>query len=152
MNQNEQLVLAKGIWYRRIVSVLFLLPAWFSPHTRLRAFFHKLRGVKVGSNVEIGYFVIIGNVNPDLITICEGATITARCTILEHDNAKYYTGRGIVKTGNTVIGKKAFIGIGSVIMPGVTIGERSIIGALSVVTKSTPNDSIYVGSPAHPIN
>jgi len=41
-----------------------------------------------------------------------------------------------------------WIGQNVVIFPGVTIGEMTIIGANSVVTKSIPERSIAVGSPA----
>ena len=44
--------LAKGRLIQRAMSILFMLPAWFAPHTRLRVFFHRLRGAKIGNNVE----------------------------------------------------------------------------------------------------
>lgn len=40
------------------------------------------------------------------------------------------------------------IGIGAIIMPGVTIGRNSIIGAGSIVTRDIPSYSVAVGSPA----
>lgn len=46
------------------------------------------------------------------------------------------------------IGNHVFIGIGSCIMPGVTIGDNSVIGANSVVTKDVPADCMVAGSPA----
>jgi acetyltransferase-like isoleucine patch superfamily enzyme len=39
-----------------------------------------------------------------------------------------------VKTGDIVIGDYAFIGQGSVIMPGVTVGNGAVVGAFSFVT------------------
>ena len=139
--------LSKGSFWERLRSILFLMPSWFSPHTSLRVFFHRLRGVKIGKNVEIGYFCIIGNVHPGNIIIEDNATITARVTLLEHDNAFYYTRGEDVKIGITIIKKGAFIGIGTIVMPNIVIGECSIIGANSVVTHDTKKDCLYGGVP-----
>lgn len=139
---------AKGSFWRRALGVLFLLPAWFAPHTVLRIFFHRLRGVRIGKRCEIGYFVIMGNVHPEMIIIEDGAVVTAHCTLLEHDNAYYYTGRGEVDSRPVVVKKKAFIGIGSVVCPGVTIGEGAIVGAMSLVKEDVPADAIVYGQPA----
>ena len=139
---------AKGNFWRRALGVLFLIPAWFAPHTKLRIFFHRLRGVKIGKGCEIGYFVIMGNVHPEMIIIEDGAVITARCTLLEHDNAYYYTGRGDVKSLPVIIKEKAFLGIGSVVFPGVTIGANAIVGAMSLIRNDVPDNSIAFGIPA----
>ena len=45
------------------------------------------------------------------------------------------------------IGKCAWIGANTVIVPGVTIGENSVIGAGSVVTKDIPANVVAVGNP-----
>ena len=140
--------MAKGRISERIRSVLFLLPAWFSPHKSLRAFFHRLRGVKVGKNVEIGYFCIIGHVHPSWIELKDNATITAMSVILDHDNSRYFTGRGGVKYGKVVVEKGAFIGVHSTIMPGLTIGERAIVGANSLVVSDVEAGTTVVGVPA----
>jgi len=47
-----------------------------------------------------------------------------------------------------IIEDNVWLGEFVVILPGVTIGKGSIIGAMSVVTKSIPPNSIAVGSPA----
>ena len=46
------------------------------------------------------------------------------------------------------IGNHVFIGIGSCIMPGVTIGDNAVVGANSVVTKDVPANCMVAGSPA----
>lgn len=45
----------------------------------------------------------------------------------------------------------AWIGGGSIILPGVTIGNNTVIGAGSVVTKNIPENSIAVGNPCRVI-
>jgi len=50
--------------------------------------------------------------------------------------------------GRVSIGKNCFIGLGSSILPGVTLGEHCIVGTRSVVTRSFPAYSMLVGNPA----
>ncbi len=49
------------------------------------------------------------------------------------------------------IGKRAWIGGGSIILAGVTIGEGAVVGAGSVVTKDVGPGQVVVGNPARPI-
>lgn len=147
MNNNQQFY-SKGNTIKRVLTSPLLFLAWFAPHKMLRVFFHRLRGVNIGKNVEIGYFCIIGNVHPNIINIGDNSVITARTTILDHDNSMYYTGRGDVLYGGVSIGKNVFIGIGSVIMPNVIIHDNVIVGALSFVNKSVSCNSIIGGVPA----
>ncbi|MCW8445587.1 CatB-related O-acetyltransferase [Fluoribacter gormanii] len=53
--------------------------------------------------------------------------------------------------GNTIIKDGVWLGMRSMIMPGVTIGEGAIIAANSVVTKDVEPYSIVAGSPAKPV-
>ena len=46
------------------------------------------------------------------------------------------------------IGANAWIGAGTVILPGVSIGENSVVGANSVVNADVPANAMYAGSPA----
>ncbi len=46
------------------------------------------------------------------------------------------------------IGRRCFIGGGSLVLPGVTIGDESIVGAGSVVTHDVPPRTIVGGVPA----
>ena len=48
----------------------------------------------------------------------------------------------------TRIGNNVFIGIGSRIMPGVTVGDYAVIGANAVVTHDVPSCAIVAGVPA----
>lgn len=48
-----------------------------------------------------------------------------------------------------VIGKSCWIGMNSMILPGVVLGDRTIVGAGSIVTKSFPEgDCVIAGNPA----
>ena len=45
------------------------------------------------------------------------------------------------------IGRECWIGMGTAILPGVTIGDGVVVGAGSVVVKDLPSYSIAVGNP-----
>ena len=136
---------------RRIRSVIFMLPAWFSPTSPMRVRFHRLRGVKIAESVEIGYFVTLDNLYPEKIRIEEGVTITTGSIVLAHDESQAYARGGDEFVAEVHIGRKAFIGVNSVVMPGITIGARAIVGAGSVVTKDVLPNTTVAGVPARHI-
>ncbi|MFS1439386.1 acyltransferase [Shewanella sp. 10N.286.48.A6] len=93
---------------------------------------------------------------PFLITLGDNVTITSGVRILTHDGSlrliKDNNGNRFYKYQKVIIGNNVFVGINSVIMPGVSIGSNSIVGAHSVVTKSIPPNSIYAGNPARKVS
>lgn len=120
----------------------------------LRVFFHKLRGVKIGKNVLIGFDVAIDDDGPQRVTIEDNVFLTSGCMLLTHqrDLSKYKRGDWVGNMPFIIAGilikEGAHIGIGSIILPGVTIGKGAIIGAGSVVTKDVPAYCVAVGCPA----
>ena len=87
---------------------------------------------------------------PWMIRIHEKVFITAGVAFVTHDGGSLIL-RDEVPTlewsAPIVVEKKVYIGIRSIILPGVTIGERSIVGAGSVVTKDVPPNSVVAGVP-----
>ena len=132
----------------RIRSAVFLMPAWLSPASSLRAAFHRARGARIGPGVEIGYLVIIDNLYPEHVVVESGATVAARSTLLAHDEAFAYARGGQERIAETRIRSGAFIGVHSVIMPGVTVGRGAVVGAGSVVTHDVEDGTIVAGVPA----
>ena len=53
-----------------------------------------------------------------------------------------------LKTAPVKIGDNVWIGMGAVILKGVTIGDNSVVAAGAVVTKSVPANTIVAGNPA----
>ncbi len=105
----------------------------------------KKRGLKIGQNTDIV------NANIDwgycyLIEIGNNTTIT-NASILAHD-ASTKKRLGYTKIGKVKIGNNCFVGMGSIILPGVTIGNDVIIGAGSVVREDIPDNSVVAGNPA----
>ncbi len=103
--------------------------------------------VEIQSEVEIGEYCKISSHS----FICSYVSIGDRVFIghgVMFCNDRY---PGIVrewKIEPIVVGSRASIGSGSVILPGVYIGEGSIIGAGSVVTKTVPPNYVAFGNPA----
>jgi acetyltransferase-like isoleucine patch superfamily enzyme len=116
--------------------------------------FYKAMGVKVGKGTKIAATVDIDMSAPELITICKNVWVTRGVMLLCHqrDLSQYEVGKPVMdcplKYAPILIQDGAHIGIGAIIMPGVTIGEGAVIGAGSVVTKDIPPYSIAVGTPA----
>ena len=139
----------KGVWIR-LGSII--APFTFPAH--VTTFIHRLRGVHVGKGSKIARTVVIDDSRPDLITIGNNVWITAGCQLLCHqrDLSQYEVGKPVMdlelKYAPIVIEDGAHIGIGSIIMPGVTIGKGSVIGAGSVVTRNVPPYCVAVGVPA----
>ncbi|WP_237417404.1 acyltransferase [Halobacillus litoralis] len=72
--------------------------------------------------------------------------------LLAHDaSTKRLKDFEYTKVGSIKIEDNAFIGVRSLIMPGVTIGKNSIVAGGSVVTKSVPPNTIVGGIQAKKI-
>ena len=127
------------------------------PAQHKRAKYWRKCGAHINGKVSIGYDVYFDASNAHLITIDEGAWITSRCLLLCHkrDMSQYAWGYDINACpyvyGPIHICRNAHIGMGSIIMPGVTIGEGAIIGAGAVVTRDVPPYSLAVGQPARAV-
>ena len=80
------------------------------------------------------------------IHIGDNSLIASGVTILSHDHCKRVNGQPLLK--DTYIGKRCFIAVGAIILPGVRIGNEVIVGAGAVVTKDVPSNVIVAGNPA----
>lgn len=112
-------------------------------------------GVKIGDDCRVWGMPILGT-EPYFIEIGEGTTVSGCVTFLTHDGSlnacqSYYPNwnRKIqVPLGRIKIGKRCFIGIHAIILPGITIGDDCVVGAGSVVTKNIPSGEVWGGNPA----
>ncbi|WP_317168577.1 acyltransferase [Mucilaginibacter agri] len=88
---------------------------------------------------------------PFLIEIGDKVTITSGVRILTHDGSTWLMndkkGRRFLYR-SVKIGNNVFIGVNSIIMPGVIIEDDVIVAAGSIVTKSIPGGVIVGGNPA----
>lgn len=93
-------------------------------------FFHSAGGIYIGNTVGIGPMVKI-------LTSFHG-----------EDSSEIPVMLNPLRFAPVHIEDGADIGVGTIILPGVTIGRNSIVGAGSVVTKDVPPYSVVAGSPA----
>ena len=112
-------------------------------------------GVCMGDNVHF-YGMPSGmfGTEPWLITIGNNVHITSGVTFVTHDGGTLILRKEVPDlewTAPITIGNDVYIGIRTIVLPGVSIGNRCIIGAGSVVTKSIPDNSVAAGVPARVI-
>ncbi len=94
--------------------------------------------------------------DPKFIRIHNNVVIAADVTFVTHD-VIYILMRNMNKQAVAQhvdcieVMDNVFIGLGTIIMPGVKIGENSVIAAGSVVTKDVPPGSVVGGNPARVI-
>ena len=145
------------------------------PETRLFGFKAKilrLTGANVGRNVRICSSVtIIGSGHLEVgedtwighkVLICAGSQVTiGRAVDIgprvyigtgTHEislNQAHSAGAGINK--DIVVGDGVWIGVGSIVLPGVSIGDKAIIAAGAVVTENVPPRVLVGGVPARMI-
>ncbi len=102
-------------------------------------------GLGFGTQVNVAQSVTIGN----------DCMIAAGCLISDNDSHSLDPSRRLQKLPvlkseikPVVIEDNVWIGIGAVILKGVTIGKGSIVAANSLVTRSVPPSSVVMGVPA----
>lgn len=109
-------------------------------------------GVQVGAGCR---FIDIDGATfgsePYLVRIGDHVTVTAGVRFVTHDGGVWVFRErdpDVDVFGPIRIGSNVFIGIGSIVLPGVEIGDDCIIGAGSVVSHSIPPGTVAAGVPA----
>tara|TARA_B100000029_G_scaffold508121_1_gene594284 strand:- start:6180 stop:6605 length:426 start_codon:yes stop_codon:yes gene_type:complete len=117
------------------------------------AIIHRIRGVKIGPNTWIDKTVIIDEAFPENISIGTDVRIAAGSVIISHSKAGHYLRENYFpnRISKIKICDYSFIGVNSVIMPGVTIGEGCVVVSGSVVLSNTKPYTIVSGAPAKKI-
>lgn len=95
-----------------------------------QVFMHAAGGLSIGENVGVG---------PSVRIITSRHTEAGRSTPILHSPIEF---------GAVTIEADSDIGVGAVILPGVTIGRGAQVGAGAVVTKNVPPFSVVAGVPA----
>lgn len=109
-------------------------------------------GVNIKGKVTIyGSSYEMFSSEPFLVTLGDNVYITLNVKFICHDGSVLPFRKDIPDldiTKKIIVGNNVFIGLGAVILPGVTVGNDCIIGAYAVVTKDVPDNSVVGGNPA----
>ncbi len=114
--------------------------------------FAKHIGVNLGHNVHIyGNPIKMFGTEPWCITLGNNVHLTRDVVFITHDGGTLLfrdKNPDLEITKPIIVGNNVYIGIRSLILPGVNIGNNCIIAAGSVVTKNVPDNSVVGGIPA----
>lgn len=98
----------------------------------------------LSGHIEIGRDCLFG---PNVTMLSGTHSIEGRDLIRSMDR-KFFEINGTVNSKKIEIGDDCWLGVNSVILPGVRLGKGCVVGANSVVTKSFTDYSIIGGVPA----
>ena len=129
-------------WFLERLAAVAPVPTW-------RVAMHRWRGVKIGKNVYIGYYVIFDRLYPEQIHIADYVEIGDRSIISAHSRGSIVFRDAYPREVKPVkLETGAWIMPGVIITPGVTIGERAVVATGAVVTKDVPAKHLVGGVPA----
>lgn len=131
---------------RVVVNYLAVWLIRVSPSLRAKNWLLRRLGATVGSGVAFGLEATPDVFWPELITIRAEAIVGYDATLLCHEflTEEY-------RTGEVIVGERALIGAGAVVLPGVEIGADAKVAANSLVTEDVPPATTVAGVPARPV-
>jgi acetyltransferase-like isoleucine patch superfamily enzyme len=125
------------------------------PDNRCRRLFFELTSVIIGEDTVINSGFVVSDNYKQMLTIGRRVAISPNVVVIcssSPNNSLLLQSTGFkekyVKDLPVFIGDDAWIGAGSIILPGVRIGIKSIVGAGSVVSHDVPDETVVIGVPA----
>ncbi|MFA9518141.1 DapH/DapD/GlmU-related protein [Halopenitus sp. H-Gu1] len=126
-----------------IRNYLVILLCRVSPSLRLKNWLFRRIGISVGQGVSWGLESTPDVFWPARITVEDDAIIGYDATLLCHEFLQ-----DEYRLGDIVIGQRAMIGAGAIVLPGVTVGEDAQVAANSLVVEDVPPGTTVAGVPA----
>ena len=114
---------------------------------RFRVLLLQIKGYDISSESIIERNVRLDKLYPEGIHIGANTLVAGGTVILSHDHCKRVDNNQPYLV-DTYIGKKCFIAVGAIVLPGVKIGDEVIVGAGAVVTRDVPSNCVVAGNPA----
>lgn len=124
------------VWVARVV-----------PSLRARNWALRRLGASVGSGVAWGLEATPDVFWPERITLGEDCIVGYDATLLCHEFLQ-----NEYRTGEVVVGERAMIGAGAVVLPGVEIGTDARVAANSLVADDVPAGATAAGVPAEVVS
>jgi acetyltransferase-like isoleucine patch superfamily enzyme len=131
---------------RVALNYVVIVLARVSPSLQLKNLLLRSIGVSVGEGVSWGLESTPDVFWPELVTVEDHAIVGYDATILCHEFLQ-----DEYRTGEVVVGERAMIGAGAIILPGVEIGAGASVAANSLVTQDVPPGETVAGVPATPM-
>jgi acetyltransferase-like isoleucine patch superfamily enzyme len=129
-----------------IVNAVLIWIVRYSPSLQFKNWLLRRLGATVGEGVSLGLTATVDVFFPELATIEDDAIVGYDATILCHEFLQ-----DEYRTGEVVVGERAMIGAGAVVLPGVRIGADAQVAANSLVTEDVPSGTTVAGVPATPV-
>ena len=95
------------------------------------AFLHAAGGLHIGRDVGIGPHVCV-------LTSTHDEAAAPRMPVMDAP----------LRFAKVELGDGCDLGVGAIVLPGVTVGEGAVVGAGSVVTRDVPPYAVVAGNPA----
>ena len=106
------------------------------------------KNISIGDHCRINENVRLNNVKiGNHVMIARDTVILGKTHVVSNLNIPMEK-QGNLESKTTIIENDVWLGIRSVVLPGLTISKGSIIGAGGVLTKNTVKFSVYGGVPA----
>jgi len=128
---------------RVALNYVVIVLARISPSLTLKNYLLRSIGVSVGEGVSWGLESTPDVFWPELVTVEDHAIVGYDATILCHEFLQ-----DEYRTGEVVVGERAMIGAGAIILPGVEVGAGASVAANSLVTEDVPPGATVAGVPA----
>jgi acetyltransferase-like isoleucine patch superfamily enzyme len=103
-------------------------------------------GLELGDGVTVAPRAYLDPSRPWLISIGEESTISDFAIVMTHDPRTRML-VGATRLGGVVIGRRVFVGLGAIILPGTNIGDDSVIDVRAVVSGEIAPGSFVSGNP-----